>query len=77
LSFEGIRITASIRIVTDTQFHLVACVEISKVSRIADTEKNYRRRTMETSKKGNGQLEPPHVGCYWKNELAGMGVSTN
>jgi hypothetical protein len=32
---------------------------------------------METSKKGNGQLEPSHVGCYWKKELAGMGVSTN
>jgi hypothetical protein len=49
LSLERIRITASIRIVTDTQFHLVACVEISKVSRIADTQKNYRRRMMENS----------------------------
>jgi hypothetical protein len=49
LSFEGIRITASIRIVTDTQFHLVACVEVSKVARIADTQKNCRDRTMENS----------------------------
>jgi len=49
LSFERIRITASIRIVTDTQFHLVACVEVSKVTRIADTQKNYRHRTMENS----------------------------
>jgi hypothetical protein len=49
LSFEGIRITASIRIVTDTQFHLVACAGISKVARIADTQKNCRDRTMENS----------------------------
>jgi hypothetical protein len=49
LSFEGARISKRIRIVHDTQIHLVACAEISKVTRIADTQKNYRDRTMENS----------------------------
>jgi len=39
LSFERARITASIRIVFDSRFHLVACVNISKVARIACAQK--------------------------------------
>jgi hypothetical protein len=39
LSFEGARISKRIRIIHDTQIHLVACAEISKVTRIADTQK--------------------------------------
>jgi hypothetical protein len=50
LHFERIRITASILIVTDTQIHLVACVEISKISRTADTQKNCQDRTMRKIK---------------------------
>jgi hypothetical protein len=36
-------------IARDSRIHLVACVEITKASRIADTQKNCRDRTMENS----------------------------
>jgi hypothetical protein len=42
--------SASIRIVHDAQIHMVACAEVSNVTRIADTQKNYRDRTMKKSK---------------------------
>jgi len=39
LPFERARIARSIRIVHGSRFHLVACAEISRVARIANSQK--------------------------------------
>ena len=53
LSFERARITANIRIVNGTRFHLVARVESLTVARIAHALKNCRGITNEIQKPSN------------------------
>jgi hypothetical protein len=50
LSFERARITANIRIVNGTRFHLVARVESLTVARISHAHKNWRGRTILNGK---------------------------
>jgi hypothetical protein len=51
LSFEHIRITTSIQIARDTKIHLVARVEIAKVSGIANAQNHGRDSIQNSSNK--------------------------
>jgi hypothetical protein len=50
LPFERVRIARSIRIVHGSRFHLVACVEFSRVACISHAHKNCRGQTMKDAK---------------------------